>query len=96
MSRSLGEVMSDLRSRAGIESQRELARLLNVDPSYIARLEKGEREPSISLLRKFAEETSIAFPVLLAKALINDMEESEKKAYEGIIDKLVEIAETRA
>lgn len=49
-----GEKLRALRIRAGI-SQAELGSQLEVDQSYIGRLEKGTRTPNVALILKIVE-----------------------------------------
>ena len=52
---SWGFTIRRLRTEAGL-SQRELARRVGVDPSHISYVEKGKREPSLSLLLTICDE----------------------------------------
>lgn len=94
MNTALGEMIEELRSAAGL-SQRKLARRLDVDPSYLSRLERGERDPSIAFLRKFARETSAPIGLLIAGALMPEIPEDQREAYDTVIGKLLELAKTR-
>lgn len=42
-------------------SQKELAKLINVDASYISRIEKGKREPSTETLKLLSSKLEIPF-----------------------------------
>jgi transcriptional regulator with XRE-family HTH domain len=53
MSEAFGEVLRDLRTKAGL-SQTELSRRINVDHSFVSRLESGDREPSPLTARSLA------------------------------------------
>lgn len=87
---SLGEGIRRFRAAAGL-SQKELAGRLDVDPSYVSRLERDEREPSIKLLRKIGEELSVPPGVLLALALFSDMPEDERKRYGKVVGSIVNL-----
>ncbi len=41
------------------KSQREVAAALEISPSYLSEIEKGTKEPSLQILRKYASEFSI-------------------------------------
>jgi transcriptional regulator with XRE-family HTH domain len=49
--RSIGQRIADSRRLLGM-TQKELARRLGIDPSTLARWERGERQPSKALLEK--------------------------------------------
>lgn len=52
---TFGEHLAAVRQRAGL-SQHALAKGVNVDASYVNRLEHGERQaPDVALIRRFAE-----------------------------------------
>jgi transcriptional regulator with XRE-family HTH domain len=59
----LRDRLKELRVAAGL-SQRELCRRMGVDPSYVTRLERGEREPSADVLRRWAEACGVQVAVL--------------------------------
>lgn len=95
-SSSLGQLIKDLRESAGVHSQRELARRLDVDASYISRLEKDEREPSISFLRELSQEIDIPFSLLLSKLLLvslDELDQKDRETYGKIADQLLDIAQ---
>lgn len=50
----LGRALATARAEAGL-SQRELARRTDVNHNYISQLEKGERDPSYSVLVQLCE-----------------------------------------
>ena len=51
---SVGAIIA-MRRVANNLTQAELARRLEVDPSYISKIEKGSQEPSLKFLRKAAD-----------------------------------------
>lgn len=91
---SLGEFIIELRESAEL-SQRKMAERLGVDPSYLSRLERGKREPSIAFLRKLASETSTPLALLIALSLVDEIPEAQRGSYEEILGKLNELAKTR-
>lgn len=88
---TLGTTIRRLRGAAGM-SQKELARILEIAPSYLSRLEADEREPSISLLRRLANELSIPTGLLLALTLWTEIPADEQERYRGLIDSLINLA----
>ena len=51
---ALGQSMSFGRTRYGV-TLRELARVLEVSPSYLSRLENGQETPSARILEEYSE-----------------------------------------
>lgn len=90
----LGHTIEQLRESAGL-SQRKLAKKLGVSPSYLSRLERGERDPSMSFLRKLARATSAPVALLVGTALMSEVPEPQRSAYEDIFSKLSELAKAR-
>lgn len=64
--RPLSELLRELREERGA-SLRAAAKDLGVDPSYLSRLERGEKPPSPQLLRKAADYYEVS-PEALALA----------------------------
>ncbi len=64
----IGSTIRRFRLASGL-SQSELARRVEVSPSFLSRVEHGQREPTLSVLRRFAEHLNVPFGVLLAAAL---------------------------
>lgn len=68
MSKSLGSIISVSREKKGI-SQRELARRIEVDNSYIAKIESGvAKKPMTDILYKLSKELDISLADLLKSA----------------------------
>jgi transcriptional regulator with XRE-family HTH domain len=84
-----GKAIRVTRALADI-SQRELARALDTDPSYISLLEANKREPSREVLEKLAE----AFGVPLHLLILMATEEGDAGASEE--NRLSEIAQVLA
>lgn len=87
---SLGEGLRRLRAGAGL-SQKQLAEVIEVDPSFISRLESGEREPSLGTLKEISAAVAAPPGVLLAIALLADMPEENRERYQPVIAQLVEL-----
>lgn len=68
----LRERLRKLRQEAGL-SQRALCRQMDVDESYISRLERGERAPSAEVLRRWAEACGVEVAVLDPAAGLADL-----------------------
>ena len=58
----LGKRIRALRNENGL-TQSKLALMINVEQSYLSKLERGDRNPSLSLLEKIAD----AFDITLAE-----------------------------
>ena len=59
-----GEKLRTLRKRSGL-SQIELAERLNVQQSYIGKLERGERIPNVAMIRNIVELFHVSFDRLM-------------------------------
>ena len=88
---TLGTTLKRLRGASGL-SQKELAQLLEVDPSYVSHLESDRREPSVRLLRQLATHLDIPPGLLLAITLWSDMPDADRAAYQGMVESLVSLA----
>lgn len=64
---TLGEVLRDARVQADL-TLRELAKKLNITPSYISDIENDRRVPSEEVLQQLAEELKLHFDELMALA----------------------------
>lgn len=64
----LGRYITQLRKRAGIESQAELARLAHVSYSTVSRIEANQVKPSPGTLRKLAQALGTPVDVLMKAA----------------------------
>ena len=78
------KALTVIRAARGIQ-QKELAELLDVTPSYISRIENGERPMSKKMVEKLSERLSI--PVELFNLLAHDAS-SLKKQDKKVIDLL--------
>lgn len=56
--KKFSDIIKDGREKLGI-SQRELARRINIDNSYISRIEKGQEKPSINFILKISKELNL-------------------------------------
>lgn len=64
ISSKVRENIKRIRSKSGI-SQGELARKLNVHPSYISQIERGIRNPTLANVEKIAEALGVSINKLL-------------------------------
>ncbi|HKV70035.1 MAG TPA: helix-turn-helix transcriptional regulator [Gemmatimonadales bacterium] len=64
----LGSTIRRFRLAGGL-SQAELARRADVSASFMSRLERDTREPTLGVLRRIAEQLQVPFGILLAAAL---------------------------
>ncbi len=87
----LGSTIRRLRLASGL-SQAELARLVDLSPSFLSRVEHDKREPTLSVLRRIAEHLNAPFGVLLASAL-GDVTADPK--WQGAMGKLIEAVRTQ-
>lgn len=65
--RTLGEVLRDARVGADL-SLRDLAKKLDITPSYISDIENDRRVPSEDVLQRLAAELKLKFDELMARA----------------------------
>lgn len=65
--RSLGEVLRDTRVEAGL-SLRDVAKRLDLAPSYLSDIENDRRVPSEEVLGHLAEELNLKLDDLMARA----------------------------
>lgn len=63
-----GKAIKRFRREAGL-TQRALARMVGVTPTYISRLENEQAEPSIALVRKIARAMGIPSEVIFWEAV---------------------------
>lgn len=62
-------------------SQQELAKRVDISPSYLSLLEGGRKEPSLPLLRDLAEALELSIDLLMLTAIDYD---SVKKSHDVI------------
>ncbi len=65
--KTLGEVLYDARVAADL-SLRDLAKKLNISPSYISDIENARRVPSEDVMKQIAEALELDFDDLMARA----------------------------
>ncbi len=63
-----GEKLRTLRNRRGL-TLRQLGEMLEVDHSYVARLEKGEKIPNVAMVLKVSRIFAVSTDVLIKDEL---------------------------
>lgn len=99
-------IIKDLRKKQGL-SQKNLANLLDVSPSYIQKIECNKKNPSISTLKKLSSALNIELSLLLDDTnndtsssfnsnivLSNNIPLEELIQFDECIDKNISIADT--
>jgi transcriptional regulator with XRE-family HTH domain len=79
-----GKAIKTIRAAKGI-SQKQLSTALELDTSYLSRIEKGERTPSIPLLEKISKKLEVPFYLL---ALLSSEKEDLKTADNAEVEKI--------
>ena len=87
----LGDTIRQLRRAAGL-SQVEFAKQLNITASYLSLVEKSKREPTIPLLRKMARVLGTPAALLMAAALVDQVEPKAGAEEWNVVRHLVEAA----
>lgn len=77
-----GKVIRQFRKEAGL-TQRALAHMAGITPTYISRLESGAAEPSFTLLRRFAKAMRVPPEIIFWEAveIPDGVSASDRKAY---------------
>ncbi|MCI1957999.1 MAG: helix-turn-helix domain-containing protein [Clostridia bacterium] len=100
--KNIGNKIQNARQSKGL-SQENLAEELNISVSYIGRIERGERQPSVQTLENIGEVLNIPFPSLICnlnkEEQINSMwiektknlSEKEKQTILSILQMLLEL-----
>lgn len=74
-----GKAIKTVRASRGM-SQKDLSSILDLDSSYLSRIEKGDRIPSVDLLELIAQKLEVPFYLFMLLS-------SEKKDIKGIDSK---------
>ncbi len=78
---NIGNAIKDLRQQKGF-NQNNFAVLSGLSQSYLSSIEKGRKEPTLSVLKQIADALCIPMPVLVFFSLDkDDITESKKDAY---------------
>lgn len=78
---NIGNAIKELRQQKGFK-QADFAVKCGLSQSYLSSIEKGRKDPTISVLKQIAGTLSIPTPVLVFFAIdIEDVAESKKDAF---------------
>jgi len=78
---NIGKAIKNLRQQKGFK-QTDFAVKCGLSQSYLSSIEKGTKEPTLTILKKIAEALSIPMPVLVFFSLdVEDISESKQDAY---------------
>ncbi|MEO9625344.1 MAG: helix-turn-helix transcriptional regulator [Qipengyuania citrea] len=72
-------------------NQVEMAKRLDISPSYLSEIEKGKKTPSFELLEKYA--SLIGIPVSSLVFLAEELEADNGKVKTAVVDKVLKILE---
>ena len=61
---NIGNAIKDLRKQKGLK-QIDFADMCGLSQSYLSSIEKGRKEPTLSILKQIAKELSSPMPVLV-------------------------------
>ena len=78
---NIGNAIKDLRQKKGLK-QTDFAVECGLSQSYLSSIEKGRKEPTLSILKQIANALSIPMPVLVFFSIDQeDIVESKKEAF---------------
>lgn len=84
-----GKAIKTIRAAKGI-SQKKLSEELQLDPSYLSRVERGERIPSTPLLEEISKKLGIPFYLLtLLSSDKEDLKNADKEEVKKISKNLL-------
>ena len=79
---NIGNAIKDLRQQKGLK-QTDFAVKCGLSQSYLSSIEKGRKEPTLSILKQIADALSIPMPVLVFFSLDQeDISESKRDAFQ--------------
>ncbi|MEM8506698.1 MAG: helix-turn-helix transcriptional regulator [Bacteroidota bacterium] len=78
----IGNTIKELRQKKGFK-QVEFAESCGLSQSYLSLIEKGKKEPTLSILKRIASILGVPMPVLVFFSLDkDDIDDSKKEAYQ--------------
>ncbi|WP_300025010.1 helix-turn-helix transcriptional regulator [uncultured Maribacter sp.] len=78
---NIGNAIKDLRIRQNLKQQ-QFADKCGLSQSYLSSIEKGRKDPTLSILKQIADGLEIPTPVLVFFALDQeDIDETKKEAF---------------
>lgn len=91
---NLANKIIELRKKKGI-SQRELAQIAGLSPTYISMVENGKKSPTLKSLEKISNALDIPFPILSFLALDPevDIKPEKREAFKFIAPAIMSMVE---
>lgn len=78
----IGKVIKEVRKSKGLKQQ-SFAKMCGITQTYLSQIENNVKEPTISLLKRIAENLHLPLPILYFLSLEkNDIEERKQDAYD--------------
>lgn len=78
---NIGNAIKDLRKQKGLK-QNDFAELCGLSQSYLSLIEKGKKEPTLSLLKQISSTLSMPLPILVFLSLdMDDVADSKRAAF---------------
>ena len=78
---NIGNAIKDLRQQKGLK-QTDFAAQCGLSQYYLSSIEKGRKEPTLSILKQIANALSIPMPVLVFFSLDQmDVDDNKKEAF---------------
>ncbi len=78
----IGNAIKDLRQQRGFK-QNQFADLCDLSQSYLSLIEKGNKEPTFTILKRIANILEIPMPVLVFYSIdISDINENKREAFQ--------------
>lgn len=81
----IGKAIRDLRQQKGIK-QVDFAEKCGLSQSYLSHIEKGTKEPTLSILKQIADTLSVPLPILIFLSIDSDDISSEKKETYNLLE----------
>lgn len=80
----IGGIIKNIRLKKGIK-QNLLAQKCNISPAYLSKIEKGTKDPNLSVLRDIAKNLDIPLPILFFLSLSDEDIQPERRYAYNII-----------
>lgn len=78
----IGKVIKEVRKSKGLKQQ-SFAKMCGITQTYLSQIENNVKEPTISLLKRIAENLNLPLPILYFLSLEkNDIEKRKQDAYD--------------
>lgn len=80
----IGNSVSFFRSKNDL-TQKELAKEVGIDQSYLSQIENNKKQPSTKLLEKICSVLNITLPILLVNSIEqSDVKDEKKELYNAL------------